>query len=270
MAYNDLAVTFYTFLGVYAFVNWFEREKKCWLVLCGVFCGLAVSTKYTALFSVSVGCFGILWICRSKGMILKRAVGFLVLFCGTVLIVGSPFYFRNWVVTGNPFYPFLYQIFGGRGLDPELARLYDLFVQSLGMGRSVLDYLMLPWNVSVEAEMGSPRFDGIIGPIFILVLPFGVALSKIPRGIKIGMIFSLLTFMFWATSAQQILYPMPILPFLAITTGYIFHHYSQRLSLYSLLAVMIIGSIGFNGYHVIKDFLKIKPMTDGGNHRDGK
>ncbi|MDY7001945.1 MAG: glycosyltransferase family 39 protein, partial [Thermodesulfobacteriota bacterium] len=49
-AYNDLTVSFYTLLTIYAFVNWFARRRSVWLVLCGLFSGLAISTKYTALF----------------------------------------------------------------------------------------------------------------------------------------------------------------------------------------------------------------------------
>ena len=261
VAYNDLTVAFYSFLAVYAFLNWFEREKPPWLVLCGVFCGLALSTKYTALFSLFVGCLGIFWACRSKNETWQQAFGFVMIFLMGTFMAGCPFYIRNWAVTGNPFYPFLYQLFGGKGLDPELARLYDLFVQSLGMGRGVLDYLLLPWNLSVNAKMGSPQFDGIIGPIFMLTLPFVIGIRKIPIGLKIVSVYSLLTFMFWAASAQQIRYLMPILPFLSILAGYIFHYYSQRRYLSICLGVVILVGIGFNGYHLVKDFSKINPTA---------
>jgi hypothetical protein len=261
VAYNDLTVAFYSFLAVYGFLNWYARDNARWLAFSGAFCGLALSTKYTALFSIFIGCLGILWAGRSKDMKWQHALGSVSVFCLAAFVVGCPFYIRNWAVTGNPFYPFLYQIFGGKGLDPELARLYDLFVQGLGMGRRVVDYLLLPWNLSVNAKMGSPQFDGIIGPIFIMTLPFAMGIKKTPIGLKVIFFYSFFTFMFWAASAQQIRYLMPILPFLAIAVGYVFHNYSGTRLPRMLLAVSIVIGLGFNGYHLMNGFTKISPTT---------
>lgn len=259
MAYNDLTVTLYAFLSVYAFLNWFSRKENAWLILCGVFSGLAMSTKYTALFLPFLGCLGTLWASRHHGRAPQQALRSLLVYLACALVVGSPFYVKNWIMTGNPFYPFLYGIFGGRGWDSDQARLYELFVQSLGMGRGLLDYLLLPWNVSVNARMASQQFDGILGPVFILMLPFALGMRKISFGAKISMAYCLLTFMFWASSAQQIRYLIPVFPFLAIMTAYILSYYRRKKVAFGLLMVLVAGSLGFNGYHVARDFLKIGP-----------
>ena len=163
-------------------------------------------------------------------------------------------------MTGNPFYPFLYGIFGGRGWDPEQARLYHLFVRSLGMGRELWDYLLLPWNVSVNARMHSPQFDGILGPVFILTLPFAVGMRRIAVGVKVAMAYCLFTFMFWASSAQQIRYLIPVFPFLSLITGYVLSYYHRRRAVFGVLVVLVAGSLGFNGYHVVSDFVRIRPL----------
>jgi hypothetical protein len=259
-AYNDLTVSFYTLLAVYAFVNWFARGQNVWLMLCGAFCGLAMSTKYTALFLPFLGGLGVLWACRHHKLSAQSALRLLLAYLACTFIVGSPFYIKNWMMTGNPFYPFMYGIFGGKGLEPEQARLYDLFVRSLGTGRGFFDYLLLPWNVSVNASMNSPRFDGILGPAFILVLPFAFGMRKIAMAAKIVLIYCLLAFMFWATSAQQIRYLIPIFPFLAMMTAYILSYYRSRKGLFAALTVFVAGSLAFNGYHVVKDFIAIGPV----------
>jgi len=260
-AYNDLTVSFYTFSAVYAFVNWFARKQSVWLILCGVFSGLAMATKYTALFLPFLGCLGILWACLHHRWRVPNTVRLLSVYIACALVVGSPFYIKNWVMTGNPFYPFMYGIFGGKGLDPAQAHLYDLFVQSLGMGRGLLGYLLLPWNVSVNAAMDSPQFDGVLGPIFLLTLPFLMGMRKMAIGAKIAMVYCLLAFLFWASSAQQIRYLIPILPFLAMTTVYILSYYRSRKGVFALLVVFITGGLVFNGYYVVKDFVKIKPVA---------
>ncbi len=260
-AYNDLTVSFYTLLAVYAFVNWFARRDSVWLMLCGVFSGLAMSTKYTALFLPFLGCLGVLWACRHHKLSLQRALRLLLAYFACTFIVGSPFYIKNWIMTGNPFYPFMYGIFGGKGLDPEQARLYDLFIGSLGMGRGLWDFLLLPWNVSVNARMNSPQFDGILGPVFILILPFAFGMRKIAIEAKIVLIYCLLAFMFWASSAQQIRYLIPIFPFLAMITAYVLSYYRPRRGVFAVLAVLITGSLAVNGYHVVKDFVEIRPVN---------
>jgi hypothetical protein len=260
VAYNDLTVSFYTFLAVYAFVNWFSRRHNAWLVLSGVFSGLAVSTKYTALFLPFLGCLGVLWACRRHKQSSQQAARWVLVYLACTLIVGSPFYVKNWIMTANPFYPFLYGFFDGKGWDPEQARLYDLFVLSLGKGRGFWDYLLLPWNVSVNAKMHSPQFDGILGPVFVLTLPFAAGMRRIAIGAKIAIAYCLLTFMFWAASAQQIRYLVPIFPFLAIMTVYILSHYRPRKAVFCVLVALIAGGLGFNGYHIVRDFIKIRPV----------
>lgn len=259
-AYNDLTVSFYTFLAVYAFVNWFARRQSVCLILCGVFSGLAMSTKYTALFLPFLGCLGILWACRHQKLSVQSALRLLLAYFACAFIVGSPFYIKNWMMTGNPFYPFMYGIFGGKGLDPEQARLYDLFVRILGTGRGFFDYLLLPWNVSVSAKMASPHFDGILGPVFILILPFAFGMRKIAIAAKIVVTYCFLAFMFWASSAQQIRYLIPIFPFLAMMTAYILSYYRSRKGVFAVLTVFMAGSLAFNGYHMVKDFIEIRPV----------
>jgi hypothetical protein len=260
MAYSDLTVSFYAFLAVYSFVNWFRRREDQWLILCGVLSGLAISTKYTALLLPFLGCLGILWACRHHRLSNQHMSRLLLAYITCAVVVGSPFYMKNWIMTGNPFYPFLYKIFDGRGWDPEQARLYDVFVHSLGMGRGFWDYLLLPWNVSVKARMHSPQFDGILGPVFILILPFAFGMRKIAIGVKIAMVYCLFTFIFWASSAQQIRYLIPVFPFLALMIAYVLSYYHRRRALFGMLLVLISGSLGFNGYHIVRDFLKIRPV----------
>ncbi len=181
-----------------------------WLILCGVFSGSAAACKYTALLLTPLGCLGILWFASRRKAETLQALRLLTLYVAAAFIAGIPFYLKNWIMTGNPFYPFFYGIFGGRGWDGDQARLYDLFIQSLGMGRRFLDYLLLPWNLSLRAKMDSPQFDGILGPIFLLTLPFLAGLRRWETPVRVVLVYALLTFLFWASSAQQIRYLIPL------------------------------------------------------------
>ncbi|QTA92394.1 ArnT family glycosyltransferase [Desulfonema magnum] len=260
MAYNDMTLTFYTFLAVYTFMNWFSQKGSRWIILCGLFSGLAMATKYAALLVPLLGCLGIL--CAFHRETHYRKMFYVLgIYALCVAVFGSPFYIKNWVMSGNPLYPFFYKIFGGKGWSTDQARYYDFFLQNLGMGRGLWDYVLLPWNLSFHAKMHSPQFDGIMGPVFILTLPFALGMRKIATGAKVGMIYCLFTFIFWASSAQQIRYLIPIFPFLAVMTGYTLDYYRKNRIVHTLLAMFITLSLVFNGYYIVKDFIKIRPFS---------
>lgn len=260
LAYNDLFITYYSLAAVLAFIQWVDRRRNPWLVLCGVFSGLAVASKYTALLLPLLGCLGVLWASSHFRENPKQIRWSLFLYLASVGLVGAPFYIKNWIMTGNPVYPFLYHWFGGREWDPEQARLYDFFVWSLGQGRGWLDYLLLPWNISLRAKLGSPEFDGLVGPVFLLTLPFWLGIRRIELSTKIIFIFCLFTFLFWASSAQQIRYLIPIFPFLSLLTGIILASYDQRKVLGIILILLIAGSLAFNGFTIIRHFGTTKPF----------
>jgi hypothetical protein len=261
MAYNDLFLTFFTLVAFYSFLRWSEQGMTVWLILCGVFSGSAAACKYTALLLTPLGCLGILWWASRRKEQTLQALRLFALYVATAFIAGSPFYLKNWLMTGNPFYPFFYGIFGGRGWDVDQARLYDLFIQNLGMGRSILDYLLLPWNVSLQAKMDSPQFDGVLGPIFLLTLPFLAWLRHWETPVRLLLIYVLLSFLFWASSAQQIRYLIPLFSLLAIVSGAILTRYRNRKNIFGLLVLIIAGSLLFNCYHILRDFMKVRPLA---------
>jgi len=260
MAYNDLTFTFYTLLTIYAFLNWSRNKQTGWIIICSALSGLAMGTKYSGLLLPFLGCLGILYVSRHHNDRNRYVLGILSLHIICTLIIGSPFYLKNWFLTGNPFYPFFSKIFSSAGWSSEQARLYDIFLQSLGMGRRAIDYLLLPWNLSFHARMHSPRFDGILGPTFILTLPFMLGMRNIAPAVKAALTFCMFFFLFWASTAQQIRYLFPVFPFLAITTGYILSYYRKHKAVFVILTVFFIVSLGFNGYHIAKDFRKINPF----------
>jgi len=262
MAYNDLFVVYYSLGAFFAFISWTEKNGKGWLILCGLFSGLAVACKYTALLLPFLGTLGVLWNAQRRRLPARKAAGDFSIYAVCLVLAGCPFYIKNWIVTGNPVYPFLFSIFGGRGWDSDQARLYDIFVYSLGMGKEPLDYLLLPWNVSLRAKMDSPQFDGIVGPIFLLILPFALGLRRLPRATKIILIYCLCVLAFWAASAQQIRYLMLVLPLLSIVIVVILSYYREQQckALSAVIFLLISVSLAYNFYYIARDFQKIRPL----------
>ena len=259
-AYNDLFVSLFTLAAFYCFLRWPEEASAGgWLILFGIFSGAAAACKYTALLIIPLGCLGILFFAHKNKYGVHETIRSLIVYAVAALVVGSPFYLKNLLVTGNPFFPFLYGIFGGTGWDANQARLYDLFVQNLGMGRDLGAYLLLPWNLSFHAKMDSIAFDGVIGPVFLLILPF---LAFVRRGTSLFLIsgYSFFSFLFWASSAQQIRYLIPLFPLLAVAVGGVLNHYRKQKLIFYFLIAAVSGSLLLNGSYIARDFLKIAPL----------
>ncbi|MFC1896765.1 ArnT family glycosyltransferase [Thermodesulfobacteriota bacterium] len=260
MAYSDMTATLYSFLAVYAFVNWVSDKKHCWITLSGLFSGLAISTKYTALILPLIGFAGVVWASRVHRASTGEAILSLLIYGAATLVAGCPYYLKNWFLTGNPFYPFFYEFFESRGWDPEQGRYYVHFLRSLGMGRSFRDYLLLPWNISFNARMASTRFDGAVGPVFLLTLPFLAWMRPLTVTLKILIAYSLIFFLFWASSAQQIRYLIPVFPFLAIMTGTVISAARRGKLFRSVLYVCVGASLVFSTHHIVSNFRKMKPV----------
>lgn len=258
----DLFVVLYALAALFAYANWADEGRGGWLALSGAFTGAALSCKYTALLLPFLGVLGVLMEARRRNATDREALGNLLRYLAPAAVLGAPFYVKNLVLTGNPFYPFLYGLFGGKGWDAEQARLYDALVEHLGMGRGWIDTLLLPWNVSLRAQADSPRFDGILGPVFLFALPFLFGVRRVAAPLKAALAFSLLWFLFWASSAQLTRYLLPVFPFLAVAVGVALTWRRSRPGRwpYRLLAVVVSGGLAFGGYHIAREFGKTGPL----------
>jgi hypothetical protein len=76
----------------------------------------------------------------------------------------------NWIVLGNPVYPMAWFLFGGEGWDETRAVAMSQYFDVYGMGRNLLDYLLLPWRLAFSGRFDTTRFDGAIGPFLILAV----------------------------------------------------------------------------------------------------
>ena len=259
ISYADMYAALFVLGAVYGFIQWNEREENSWIIISALFTGLAASSKYSTLILPFMGFLGILIHFRhaTDGEKLLKTIS---TYFTVVAITGSPFYIKNWILTGNPLYPFYYGIFGGKDLTPEIARLFEGLYKYMGMGRELLDYLMLPLNVSFFAKMNSTQFDGMIGPVFLLLLPllFGIR-NKRPT-ITITITYCSISFAFWASSSQDIRYLVPVLPFLAILCGIVLTHFKGHKAILIYAAAVVTICAIFNGIAIFSDFKKINPF----------
>jgi hypothetical protein len=162
-AYADMALVFYTTAALYTLMFYESTKSPPWLRVAGVMTGLAMAVKYTS-FTVPLagGLLILFWHRRQFRQSMNHATEFSIL----ALIVALPWYVRNAIIMGNPFYPFL---FAGRYWDSFLTSWYA--DAGTGIGWNALQILLLPLN-TVLGHHDVTFFDGRLGPLFLILAPF--------------------------------------------------------------------------------------------------
>lgn len=220
--YVDVATAFFCSLWLGAVKDYIEDSKNIWLI--GAFAGLAFSTKYIGgIFLI----FALLaWAICSKTWDLKDLLSFGFRVGLGFFIFAIPWLVKNLYYTNNPIYPFLYSIFDGKGWDSERALAYSIHLHSFGVGRKLIDYLLLPFNLVFKSAFETVRFDGKIGYVFLisfvtflinffmLTLRFNKSSQSIEKFEFFCVITFMLYFIFWSLTSQQIRFLLSIMPVL--------------------------------------------------------
>ncbi len=175
-------------------------------VLLGILGGFMLGIKYTALFPCLTVIIVLVWAGRPRPGLRQIGVAALV-----AALVFAPWLVKNALHVGNPVYPVMESVFDGANWDEVQSGQLTSWQRSMGMGRSVGDYLLLPLNVSLRGKPGLnyTRFDGTIVPVFLILLPFAFFRRK--RLTTLLLVMAAAGFVFWAVTSQQLRFLIPTL-----------------------------------------------------------
>ncbi|MEM7583433.1 MAG: hypothetical protein AAF560_08645, partial [Acidobacteriota bacterium] len=195
-----------------------QRTSALWLA--GVCCGLAAGTKINGIVGAAV--LGLIFgasVLRSGSASQITPRRFAIWFGLPVLLLWIPWIVRLAWTTGNPVYPFFYGTFGGPDWSEGLGEQFQAWQSSIGMGRTPLDYLLLPLRVILVGGVGYERFDGALAPYWLILIPLALWAARKIRFVRLCLAASGLYFVTWALSSQQMRFLIPILPLLAMAGG---------------------------------------------------
>ena len=262
-AYVDMALVYYAVASLYAYTLSETTQNPSWLLVTGIMAGLAMGVKYTS-FTVPLTC-GLLILFRYR---FDRAFLSAARFSILAIAVALPWYVRNAIFMGNPFYPF---VFGGRYWDPFRAEWYT--DSGTGIGWNLLQIFLVPLNMVLGHREITPM-DGRVGPVFLILLPLTlwVSVSGVRRNpaqtwsLRSIHLFSALSFAAWTLGVinsahlwQIRLFLPALLPF-AIPTALGWNHLGKldtqnlRISfLFNVLISIVIGlTIFANGLFILQ------------------
>jgi 4-amino-4-deoxy-L-arabinose transferase-like glycosyltransferase len=216
VAYVDVALVLYIFLGVYAFWNWFETKERAWLVMSGVLLGLAFGVKYPAMFFILLLTAVAFLTARGKERLTAP-----LLFGGLAFAVALPWLARNLYYTGNPLFPFYYELFAPLFGYSRWSREYlgSLLENRPGRGvaRTLWGLLRLPWALTTN----QPIFEAEapISPFYLPVLPLTIIAAIRRRGVRLLLMIAAIYTLFWWGTYQILRYLMPAFPFFSLAAG---------------------------------------------------
>lgn len=243
-AYADLAPTFFATLTLLAVGNGMAARDERWLRLGAVLMGLTLSTKATSVTTLALLAVGLLfWRYRLQGQAFPRALGTVAVWCGLALAVGSPWYIKSTVYTGNPVYPFYYHLFGGRYFNATNADLYTASQAEFGVGRTLQEAhsptaaLQTPWTLTMYLMPGHPLVNitfkpfndfptplATLSPLLLAALFFPAFSRGAPGVIKALGGLALLAALLWFTTMQYLRYFLPSVPILCLLAAWVLVH----------------------------------------------
>jgi len=213
-AFNDLALTYYVILAVYAILNWIKINDRRWLFLSGTMTGLAIGVKYSGVICFIL-LFGFILINKIP---LKSLLKELSIFSLATLLPILPWLIKNFIFVGNPVYPFLYGIFGGENWDNFNTQRFTQEMSHYGPSLSgILRYLVLPFFITCDWQTG----DIPIGPLLFLYIPFLFFIKYVHKTIKYLLIFCGAYFFFWTITSMVIRFLFPAIALLCVVGGYV-------------------------------------------------
>ncbi len=234
---TDIIGMLFLILAVRSFFYYLNRGRaKTFLIQCGIFWGLAVGTKYIFAFYLLGFLLSIL-IFNEKG--LKKRLSAAIKISVIVLICLAPWFGKNIILNGNPFYPYLNKYFGNTNWDQSQQENFSTIIKR-GDKKNIGDYLKFPLKILTTPY--SYGMTAVWGFMFIFLLPFSIFHGK-RRGEQILFLTSLLGFIFLIPFAMVPRYFLSTLLLISIPMSAGVEKISEKFEFISRTIVILILTI---------------------------
>lgn len=237
-AYIEMGMALYALLATAACLEYWKTSRSSWLYVAGVCMGLGLGVKDLSLIPACI--LLLLMIFRKASWKhLSFAVVLGVLF-------GCPFYLKSAIMTGNPVYPFAYNLFGGKYWNAELAHTYsteqrsfgesgktDTVAQDVDLARPpfkaptilerIRSWIDAPFKLvsipHIYYNYNDPGIFTQLGFLFLSLTPLIFLASETSFAAKICLTLAGGWFLGWAISMQYVRYILPMLPVIGLIGG---------------------------------------------------
>jgi len=253
-AQYDPFLLFFSLLGIWYLFKWQVSRRLLHLFFCALFLSYAFGCKSLAIYSMAAAFFTLL-LCYWLNQRNAKPHWWVALVFALLLFLLPIYTVHNFIRTGNPVFPYAQQFFPSwefplvkvnsdllfAGSEQKIAAAIDSDFQ-VSWGETArfesspiswldgilddgflrgsiyrcIDFVLLPWRVSVWDSYPNGWSNGIV-PSFLMLVPLLIFL----RGgrLRLLAIFCLIYFIIWSFQAQHIRYGLSGLSLLAVLFG---------------------------------------------------
>ena len=244
--YIDLGTAFYVALAVLALLN-HRDEGGAWGILAAASLGMASATKTTALAFIPMAVVWLIYNDLRRGGRLRDSLFYSVILGLVAAVIASPWYIKSFLCTGNPVYPFLYNVFGGINWNAELAEFYRKSQLGFGMGKDVSAFVLMPWNLTMfpAQYFDVPVLFASIGPVFLVALPMFAAVKFGCGKLRALLAFILASTIVWFLLTQQSRYLIPVMAVGAVAVGGLWDRLGNLRLARATLAITLTAAVSW-------------------------
>jgi hypothetical protein len=203
-AYIDVANGLFAGFGFVFAAQYIEKRQKSDLILAAIMLSFAAGSKYTGLQAIFIASLVVLLLINKSDKLGAVKMG------GLAAALSSFWYIKNWVLVGNPVYPFFYSVLGGKNWDTFNGQIYSDEQKTFGysgamnLGQSILGLVTSPGrftNPTPTAGTGfafvSLGFAVFVGAVIGIVKGL---VGKFERSLALMILLQLLA---WFALSQQ-------------------------------------------------------------------
>ncbi len=212
---NDLLAGLFLFLAFDRWQNAWEKDSAtrrpmAAVAWSGIFLGAAAASKMTVLFAAPF----FLWDGARKGVFRRPQIRNMAVFAAFAALPLLPWWIRNGLWTGNPFYPLASSLLGGD--SPENIALLTTW-KADARGASTLVVRALAFIKASLRGAHEGRF-GFLGPTLLMALPWAALRLDCGR-LKAVAEAAGLSYILFAVMSGHLRYFLPGLFFVVVLTG---------------------------------------------------
>jgi len=231
----ELGVTWFEILATMSLVGgmgWLRSTRTplakiprgAWFILTGWFLGFAQGTKYIGLIAsvLILGCMGLAAL-RSPLLALKKSRWWggraIALVTGWAALWTGVWLAKNWLFTGDPFFPLLHTIFPAINWDDSLYQqwMYDNTKYGTGHG-TLVRWLTMPTMASIDI---SAFGTFTLNPFPLLFLPLVFLYRNPPPLLRFLAVYFGIFFVLWAVSSQQVRFLFPAMAQASVAIAFV-------------------------------------------------
>lgn len=208
-----------------------------WISIAAIASGWAASCKYPGLFVLLASGVVVAWWSAHARRWTPVAT-----YAAAALVAGGPWYVRNAIVGGDPIWPGLYRMLGGRGWNDAAAATFTDEIAGLyhRLGTGPIDLFSSPFRVLAD-PLAIFENTGGLGIAWAALAPFALVSLRRRREVRWVAAWSAIVFACWFFVAQngRFLWPAIVAWSVLAADGVVLevHRVSTRVALAVVLAV---------------------------------